>query len=134
MLGAIKLAAERALKLSNDDGSEPSAPGAPASGGRGAKRRRTLPPAAVEQWHALVARVDQVMRQISRGPGVPVFAFVEGALVRALRSGGWILLDEINLAPPETLERLAGILEVRAGHAKGRDALPVRGVPPGCIV
>lgn len=29
------------------------------------------------------------------------FAFVEGALVRAVREGCWLLLDEINLAPAE---------------------------------
>lgn len=29
------------------------------------------------------------------------FAFQEGALVQALRHGAWLLLDEINLAPPE---------------------------------
>lgn len=39
------------------------------------------------------------------------FAFVEGELVRALREGWWLLLDEVNLAPPEVLERLAGLLE-----------------------
>jgi midasin len=32
------------------------------------------------------------------------FSFVEGSLVRAVRNGWWILLDEINLASPETLE------------------------------
>jgi midasin (ATPase involved in ribosome maturation) len=53
--------------------------------------------------------------QLQRGSGeasAPVFAFVEGALVSALRDGSWLLLDEINLAPNETLERLAGVLEV----------------------
>lgn len=115
MLAAIKLAAERALKLSGDDADDAGPASASASGGgRGAKRRRTLPPAAVDQWQQLVARVDHVSKQISKGPGVPIFAFVEGALVRALRTGGWILLDEVNLAPPETLERLAGILEARS--------------------
>ncbi len=29
------------------------------------------------------------------------FAFVEGALVKAVREGWWLLLDEINLAPAE---------------------------------
>ena len=29
------------------------------------------------------------------------FAFVEGVLVRAVREGWWLLLDEVNLAPPE---------------------------------
>jgi midasin len=31
------------------------------------------------------------------------FAFVEGVLVEAVRNGEWLLLDELNLAPPETL-------------------------------
>ncbi|KAJ1566126.1 AAA ATPase midasin, partial [Nowakowskiella sp. JEL0078] len=38
------------------------------------------------------------------------FSFVEGALIRALKNGDWILLDEINLASPETLESLNGLL------------------------
>lgn len=34
------------------------------------------------------------------------FAFVEGALVRAVREGWWLLLDEINLAPAEVCHLL----------------------------
>jgi midasin len=62
-----------------------------------------------------------VLSQLHRGSGetsAPVFAFVEGALVSALRNGAWLLLDEINLAPNETLERLAGVLEVRFKYVK----------------
>lgn len=40
----------------------------------------------------------------------PVFEFVEGALVDAIRTGKWVLLDEINLASSETLQRLCGLL------------------------
>ncbi|XAR49907.1 hypothetical protein NMG60_11004090 [Bertholletia excelsa] len=40
-----------------------------------------------------------------------IFSFVEGAFVTALRNGEWILLDEVNLAPPETLQRVIGVLE-----------------------
>ncbi|KAJ4717838.1 Midasin [Melia azedarach] len=40
-----------------------------------------------------------------------IFSFVEGAFVTALRKGEWILLDEVNLAPPETLQRIIGVLE-----------------------
>lgn len=29
------------------------------------------------------------------------FAFREGALTKAVQEGHWLLLDEINLAPPE---------------------------------
>ena len=32
--------------------------------------------------------------------------FQEGALVTALRSGSWLILDELNLAPTEVLEAL----------------------------
>ncbi|MBW0467712.1 hypothetical protein O181_007427 [Austropuccinia psidii MF-1] len=38
------------------------------------------------------------------------FRFVEGPLVKALQQGHWVLLDEINLATPETLESLSGLL------------------------
>ena len=31
--------------------------------------------------------------------------------MRAVREGAWVLLDEINLAPAETLQRLAGLLD-----------------------
>jgi midasin len=39
------------------------------------------------------------------------FTFTEGALVDAIRSGKWVLLDEINLASSETLQRLCGLLD-----------------------
>lgn len=42
------------------------------------------------------------------------FSFVEGVLVKAVREGHWVLLDEINLASAETLQRLSGLLEVNA--------------------
>lgn len=41
------------------------------------------------------------------------FSFVEGVLIKAIREGKWVLLDEINLASAETLQRLSGLLEVR---------------------
>lgn len=39
-----------------------------------------------------------------------VFDFVEGALVKAVRNGEWLLLDEINLAAPDTLESIADLV------------------------
>lgn len=38
------------------------------------------------------------------------FRFEEGALVTALRKGQWLVLDEVNLAPPDILQRLRGLL------------------------
>lgn len=39
----------------------------------------------------------------------------QGSLVKAVRNGDWVLLDEINLAAAETLECLSGLLESTAG-------------------
>ena len=39
------------------------------------------------------------------------FAFREGALVKAVREGHWLLLDEINLAPPEVCSALRWVQE-----------------------
>lgn len=36
--------------------------------------------------------------------------FVEGNIVKAARDGDWVLLDEINLASPDTLESLADLI------------------------
>ncbi|CAM9430054.1 unnamed protein product, partial [Ectocarpus sp. 6 AP-2014] len=39
------------------------------------------------------------------------FEFVESQLVSAVRQGAWVLLDNINSAPPEVVERLNSLLE-----------------------
>ncbi|EEA08139.1 uncharacterized protein CMU_010870 [Cryptosporidium muris RN66] len=40
----------------------------------------------------------------------PQFQFIDGILTRAIKEGHWIILDEINLAPNDTLQRLIPIL------------------------
>ncbi|KAK4141659.1 uncharacterized protein C8A04DRAFT_13882 [Dichotomopilus funicola] len=94
-------------------------------GGQPAKRRRTestklqrlydLKP----RWALFSQSLDQFDRQIASssagngtgsGPGF-AFAFVEGKIVKAARNGDWVLLDEINLASPDTLESIAGLFQ-----------------------
>jgi midasin (ATPase involved in ribosome maturation) len=53
------------------------------------------------EWRKFSADVDAAERAADAAEGGFAFAFVEGALVTALREGAWLLLDEINLAPPE---------------------------------
>ncbi|GJE88492.1 midasin [Phanerochaete sordida] len=45
-----------------------------------------------------------------QGNGKFAYGFVEGPLVKALRAGHWILLDEVNLASAETLECVSSLL------------------------
>ena len=59
-----------------------------------------------ERWIAFEAKLRALKKQIlSKSDGF-AFSFVEGTLVKAVRNGDWILLDEINLASQETLESL----------------------------
>lgn len=48
--------------------------------------------------------LDQLINRFS-------FQFFEGVLTKAILNGEWIILDEINLASPETLQFLNPLLE-----------------------
>ena len=45
------------------------------------------------------------------GLATKAWTFVEGLIPRALRHGAWVILDEMNLAEPQILERLNSVLE-----------------------
>uniref|UniRef100_A0A5K4FCW8 Midasin n=1 Tax=Schistosoma mansoni TaxID=6183 RepID=A0A5K4FCW8_SCHMA len=60
----------------------------------------------------LEKRLENITKSNKPGLG---FAFIEGALVRSVQDGDWILLDEINLAPAEMLDSLSGLLDSEYG-------------------
>lgn len=74
-------------------------------------QRKTI---VANDWIALEREVIKFSRIVTEGTSSglprPYFAFLEGALVQAMEEGHWILLDEINLATPETLQVLGGVL------------------------
>ncbi|EGN98495.1 hypothetical protein SERLA73DRAFT_110025 [Serpula lacrymans var. lacrymans S7.3] len=78
------------------------------------RKRRKVEATSLQEsevaWSAFQEDVEEFEVQHTQGKGKFAFDFVEGPLVRALRSGDWILLDEINLASPETLECITGLL------------------------
>jgi midasin (ATPase involved in ribosome maturation) len=53
------------------------------------------------RWAAFSTAADAAARAVAVAEAGFAFHFMEGALVTALREGHWILLDEINLAPPQ---------------------------------
>lgn len=65
----------------------------------------------LSDWERLNQDIQQLRKQKKNAESALAFRFVEGALVQALRNGDWVLLDEINLATPETLECLCGLFE-----------------------
>ncbi|XP_006870675.1 PREDICTED: midasin [Chrysochloris asiatica] len=68
-----------------------------------------------EKWEAFGLRLSHAQQQMKITENALLFAFVEGTLAQAVKKGEWILLDEINLAAPETLECLSGLLEGSSG-------------------
>ena len=70
-------------------------------------RRRS----AVESWKMFGDTAERFEKQRVACDSGLAFVFTEGALVDAIRKGKWVLLDEINLASSETLQRLCGLLD-----------------------
>ncbi|GAV53771.1 hypothetical protein ZYGR_0AK02730 [Zygosaccharomyces rouxii] len=87
----------------------------------------------LETWEEFNSAVEKFEFQSSSIENSLVFDFVEGALVKAVRNGEWLLLDEINLASPDTLESISDLLD--EGSKRGvllsdkGDIEPVRAHP-----
>ena len=56
--------------------------------------------------------VGRFVPSTKTGANRPVWEFAEGYIPRALREGWWVILDEVNLAEPQVLERLNPVLEL----------------------
>ncbi|KAM1135785.1 hypothetical protein TB1_033293 [Malus domestica] len=78
-------------------------------GQSGKKRKKALVEDRIKAWEKFSLKVENASAH-----GM-IFSFVEGAFITALEKGEWILLDEVNLAPPETLQRVISVLEGEHG-------------------
>ena len=74
-------------------------------------KERTLSPELREKWKQFAALLYKFESQLDKSKNNFAFSFVEGPLIKAVREGHWVLLDEMNLASAETLESLSGLLE-----------------------
>lgn len=77
------------------------------------KKRRFDEPKYValrEKWEVFERDLSEFEARSAQGDSGFAFAFVQGKIVKALRDGDWVLLDEINLASPDTLESIASLL------------------------
>ncbi|OMJ26744.1 Midasin [Smittium culicis] len=66
----------------------------------------------LNSWEEFQSLANKFFVQVVDGDSKSmVFSYTEGVLVKAVKEGNWILLDEINLAAPETLDSLSGLLQ-----------------------
>lgn len=83
------------------------------SGKKGGKASgAALPAEVVRQWQAFGSDLAAAEAAATAAEGGFAFAFVEGALVKAVQEGWWLLLDEMNLAPAEVSRGRGGDLAV----------------------
>jgi midasin len=68
------------------------------------KAKREMKSQLKEKWRKFITSVSKFEIQHEQIKNNFAFAFIEGASIKALKKGYWVLLDEINLASPETLE------------------------------
>ncbi|XP_020093830.1 midasin isoform X2 [Ananas comosus] len=104
LLRALQEADEKARKLFEKSGNPHC----------GSKRKRALSEELLSGWKSFSLRLKAAQNQDGAAAGMS-FKFVEGAFITALRNGHWILLDEVNLAPPETLQRITAALDGDSG-------------------
>lgn len=73
------------------------------------------PIAKYEKWSQVIqefySQVIHFEKKVQQVEDSFAFSFIPGALVEAIEKGKWVLLDELNLAPGEVLQRLSGLLE-----------------------
>lgn len=63
-----------------------------------------------QRWDKFSKNLDQFDVQVRQGSKGFMFSFIESNLVKAVRNGDWVLLDEINLASPDILESIIDLL------------------------
>ena len=77
------------------------------------KRRRTEPnryQTLKTRWAEFESEVQVFQKHLVCGSKAFTFSFIEGNIVKAVRNGDWVLLDEVNLASSDTLESLTDLL------------------------
>lgn len=111
--------AQQAHRAEGGDSKKQKRSGKQKKGGAGA----AVSAEALREWRAFSADLAAAEAAATAAEGGFAFAFVEGALVKAVREGWWLLLDEMNLAPAEVgARRPAGVVVTWAAWRAGRAA------------
>ncbi|KAK8152780.1 hypothetical protein BC567DRAFT_187327 [Phyllosticta citribraziliensis] len=79
------------------------------------KKKRRVESFNRTEWDSFANDLKLLESQVANKSNAFAFKFMEGNIVKAVRNGDWVLLDEINLAAPDTLEALADLLTGGSG-------------------
>jgi midasin len=108
-LKGIKSAYNTVLKKFGDEKSTENS--TPSETSTESPTNKSLNPKLREEWKKLFFAANKFELQHDQVKNNFAFSFIEGALIKALRNGYWVLLDELNLASSETLESLSSLLD-----------------------
>ena len=56
-------------------------------------------------------RFDNILANLDKIDSNLVFSFLEGNLVKAIKNGDWVLIDEINMATNDVLQKIVPLIE-----------------------
>jgi midasin len=59
-------------------------------------------------------RFTNILANLDRIDSNLVFSFLEGNLIKAMKNGDWILIDEINLASNDVLQKIVPLIEEKS--------------------
>jgi midasin len=93
---------------------QPASP--PREGETPSKKRKVENKRSIDftRWKSFTDKITTAERSMAGSSDAFLFSFVEGNIVKAVRNGDWILLDEINLASSDTLESISDLLDSRS--------------------
>lgn len=61
-------------------------------------------------WDDMHRRFSNILANLDKIDSNLVFSFMEGNLVTALKNGDWVLIDEINLATNDVLQKIVPLV------------------------
>jgi midasin len=63
------------------------------------------------EWKDMLKKFNNILFNLDKIDSNLVFSFLEGNLIRAIKNGDWILIDEINLATNDVLQKIVPLIE-----------------------
>ena len=58
----------------------------------------------------MMKKFNNILMNLDKIDSNLVFSFLEGNLIKAIKNGDWILIDEINLATNDVLQKIVPLV------------------------